>query len=90
MISDASTARDSIQDRITGLDIGADDHLTKPFEVAELLARRRALLRCGHIVQPAALVIADLITDTRAHSVTRGGRRVELAAKEYALLEYTV
>ncbi|MDT5062297.1 MAG: two-component system, OmpR family, copper resistance phosphate regulon response regulator CusR [Acidobacteriota bacterium] len=82
------TARDSIQDRIAGLDTGADDYLTKPFEVAELLARLRALLRRGHIVQPAALVIADLVIDTRAHRVTRGNRRVELTAKEYALLEY--
>jgi two-component system copper resistance phosphate regulon response regulator CusR len=82
------TARDAIQDRITGLDTGADDYLTKPFEVAELLARLRALLRRGHVVRPAAIVIADLVIDTRAHSVTRGGRLVELTAKEYALLEY--
>jgi len=82
------TARDAIQDRITGLDTGADDYLTKPFEVAELLARLRALLRRGHVVRPAAIIIADLIIDTRAHSVTRGGRIVELTAKEYALLEY--
>jgi two-component system copper resistance phosphate regulon response regulator CusR len=82
------TARDAIQDRITGLDTGADDYLTKPFEVAELLARLRALLRRGHIVRPAAIIVADLIIDTRAHSVTRGGRPVELTAKEYALLEY--
>jgi two-component system copper resistance phosphate regulon response regulator CusR len=82
------TARDAIQDRITGLDTGADDYLTKPFEVAELLARLRALLRRGHVVRPAAIIVADLILDTRAHSVTRGGRLVELTAKEYALLEY--
>jgi DNA-binding response OmpR family regulator len=82
------TARDAIQDRITGLDAGADDYLTKPFEVAELLARLRALLRRGHVVRPAAIIIADLVIDTRAHSVTRGGRLVELTAKEYALLEY--
>jgi two-component system copper resistance phosphate regulon response regulator CusR len=82
------TARDAIQDRITGLDTGADDYLTKPFEVAELLARLRALLRRGHVVRPAAIIIADLVIDTRAHSVTRGGRLVELTAKEYALLEY--
>jgi heavy metal response regulator len=82
------TARDSIQDRITGLDTGADDYLTKPFEVAELLARLRALLRRGHVVRPAAIVIADLVIDTRAHRVMRGSHRVELTAKEYALLEY--
>jgi len=82
------TARDAIQDRIAGLDTGADDYLTKPFEVAELLARLRALLRRGHVVRPASIVVADLVIDTRAHRVTRGGRLIELPAKEYALLEY--
>ncbi|HEX8071115.1 MAG TPA: response regulator transcription factor [Pyrinomonadaceae bacterium] len=82
------TARDAIQDRITGLDIGADDYLTKPFEVAELLARLRALLRRGHVVRPASIRVADLVIDTRAHRVTRAGRLIELTAKEYALLEY--
>ena len=82
------TARDAVQDRIEGLDTGADDYLTKPFEVAELLARLRALLRRGHVVRPALIAAADLVIDTRAHVVTRAGRRVELTAKEYALLEY--
>jgi two-component system, OmpR family, copper resistance phosphate regulon response regulator CusR len=82
------TARDTIQDRITGLDTGADDYLTKPFEVAELLARLRALLRRGHVVRPALIHAADLVIDTGAHRVTRGGRLIELTAKEYALLEY--
>jgi two-component system copper resistance phosphate regulon response regulator CusR len=82
------TARDALQDRITGLDSGADDYLTKPFEVAELLARLRALLRRGHVVRPAAIAVADLVIDTRAHSVVRGGQKIELTAKEYALLEY--
>jgi two-component system copper resistance phosphate regulon response regulator CusR len=82
------TARDALEDRIKGLDIGADDYLTKPFEVSELLARLRALLRRGHLVRPATITIADLIIDTRAHLVTRGGRKIELTAKEYALLEY--
>jgi two-component system copper resistance phosphate regulon response regulator CusR len=82
------TARDALHDRITGLDTGADDYLTKPFEFAELLARLRALLRRGHVVRPAALIVADLVIDTRAHRVTRAGRHVELTAKEYALLEY--
>jgi heavy metal response regulator len=82
------TARDTVQDRITGLDTGADDYLTKPFEVAELLARLRALLRRGHVVRPASIHVADLVIDTGAHHVTRGGRLIELTAKEYALLEY--
>lgn len=82
------TARDAVPDRVAGLDSGADDYLTKPFEVAELLARLRALLRRGHTVQPALVTVADLCIDTRAHAVTRAGRRIELTAKEYALLEY--
>jgi two-component system copper resistance phosphate regulon response regulator CusR len=82
------TARDAVQDRVEGLDSGADDYLTKPFEVAELLARLRALLRRGRVVRPALIGVADLSIDTRAHVVTRGGRRIELTAKEYALLEY--
>lgn len=82
------TARDALQDRINGLDNGADDYLTKPFEVAELLARLRALLRRGHVVRPASLTIADLVIDTRAHLVMRRSQRIELTAKEYALLEY--
>jgi two-component system copper resistance phosphate regulon response regulator CusR len=82
------TARDAVEDRIVGLDQGADDYMTKPFEVAELLARLRALLRRGRVVRPAAITVADLVIDTRAHRVTRAGRRIELTAKEYALLEY--
>jgi two-component system copper resistance phosphate regulon response regulator CusR len=82
------TARDAVHDRVAGLDCGADDYLTKPFEVAELLARLRALLRRGRAVRPALVAVADLRIDTRAHAVTRAGRRVELTAKEYALLEY--
>ena len=82
------TARDALDDRVTGLDTGADDYLTKPFEVAELLARLRALLRRGHMVRPPKIRIADLVIDTQAHSVSRGDRQVKLTAKEYALLEY--
>jgi two-component system copper resistance phosphate regulon response regulator CusR len=82
------TARDAVPDRVAGLDSGADDYLTKPFEVAELLARLRALLRRGRAVRPALVNVADLRIDTRAHAVTRAGRAVELTAKEYALLEY--
>ncbi len=82
------TARDAVQDRVAGLDTGADDYLTKPFAVAELLARLRALLRRGHVVNAPAIIISDLVLDTRAHCVMRGGRVIELTAKEYALLEY--
>jgi two-component system copper resistance phosphate regulon response regulator CusR len=82
------TARDAVEDRVAGLDTGADDYLTKPFEVAELLARLRALLRRGHVVNSPAIIIDDLVINTRAHRVTRSGRQIELTAKEYALLEY--
>jgi two-component system copper resistance phosphate regulon response regulator CusR len=82
------TARDAVEDRVHGLDTGADDYLTKPFQVAELLARLRALLRRGHVVRPAIIAVADLLIDTRAHLVTRANRKIELTAKEYALLEY--
>lgn len=82
------TARDAVQDRIEGLDIGADDYLTKPFDFHELLARLRALLRRGHALRPETVEMADLSIDMRARRVTRGGRQIELTAKEYALLEY--
>ena len=82
------TARDAVADRVMGLDSGADDYLTKPFEVAELAARLRALMRRGHVFRPPTIAIADLMIDTRAQRVTRGGRDIALTAKEYALLEY--
>jgi two-component system, OmpR family, copper resistance phosphate regulon response regulator CusR len=82
------TARDAVADRIKGLDSGADDYLTKPFAVAELAARLRALLRRGQVLRPPVIQIADLLIDTRSRKVTRGKRDVELTAKEYALLEY--
>lgn len=82
------TARDTVQDRITGLDSGADDYLTKPFAVTELLARLRALLRRGRVVRPATISIADLVLDTGAQRATRNGRALALTTKEYALLEY--
>jgi DNA-binding response OmpR family regulator len=82
------TARDTVQDRITGLDSGADDYLIKPFAVTELLARLRALLRRGQVVRPATIRIADLLLDTHAQSATRSGRELSLTSKEYALLEY--
>jgi DNA-binding response OmpR family regulator len=82
------TARDAVQDRIAGLDTGADDYLTKPFDFHELLARLRALLRRGPALRSETIAIADLSINTRARQVSRGGRQIELTAKEYALLEY--
>ncbi|HTF24698.1 MAG TPA: response regulator transcription factor [Candidatus Limnocylindria bacterium] len=82
------TARDAVEDRIIGLDHGADDYLTKPFEFRELLARLRALLRRSGELRPAKIAVADLVLDTAAQSVSRAGRNVTLTAKEYALLEY--
>jgi DNA-binding response OmpR family regulator len=84
------TARDGVEDRITGLDAGADDYLTKPFEFGELLARLRALLRRPRDLRPSQIVIGDLVLNTAAQSVKRGERDVPLTAKEYALLEYLV
>jgi two-component system copper resistance phosphate regulon response regulator CusR len=82
------TARDAVQDRIEGLDTGADDYLTKPFDFHELLARLRALMRRGHALLPETVAVADLCIDMRARRVMRRGRQIELTAKEYALLEY--
>lgn len=82
------TARDSVPDRIAGLDTGADDYLTKPFDFHELLARVRALLRRGPVLRPELIEVADLTIDTRARRVRRGVRRIELTAKEFALLDY--
>ena len=82
------TARDAVEDRIAGLDHGADDYLTKPFEFRELLARLRALLRRSGELRPAKITIADLVLDTGAQTAKRGGRQITLTAKEYALLEY--
>ena len=82
------TARDGVDDRITGLDHGADDYLTKPFEFRELLARLRALSRRTGGLLPAKLVVADLVVDTVGQNVSRAGRAISLTAKEYALLEF--
>ncbi len=82
------TARDAVADRIAGLDTGADDYLTKPFEFGELLARVRALLRRGPALAPPVLRVADLALDTRAQRATRAGVPVALTTKEYALLEF--
>jgi two-component system, OmpR family, copper resistance phosphate regulon response regulator CusR len=82
------TARDSVDDRVEGLDTGADDYLTKPFDFRELLAHVRALLRRGQALQPDVINLDDLEINTRARAVRRGARGVYLTAKEYALLEY--
>ena len=84
------TARGTVDDRVEGLDAGADDYLTKPFDFKELLARLRALLRRSVELRPAVAKVADLTLDTASHAVQRGGRAVPLTAKEYALLEYLV
>jgi two-component system, OmpR family, response regulator len=81
------TARDSVEDRVAGLDSGADDYLVKPFSFAELLARIRALARRGDGERPAVLVVDDLRLDPATREVTRGSTPVHLTAKEFALLE---
>jgi len=81
------TARDALIDRVRGLDEGADDYLTKPFETDELLARMRALLRRASPSRPAVYRFADLILDTGTHQARRGDRVIELTNKEYELLE---
>lgn len=81
------TARDTTRDKVAGLDAGADDYLTKPFEIAELLARLRALQRRGHTVLPETISVADLTVDTRSQTVRRGGKRIRLTSREYAMLE---
>lgn len=82
------TARDAIADRVSGLDTGADDYLTKPFAFAELLARLRALLRRGSALPIPHLKIADLELDPVSHRVWRSGQSIVLTNKEYSLLEY--
>lgn len=82
------TARDTIADKVTGLDYGADDYLTKPFAFEELLARVRALLRRGAPLPAPVLMLADLRLDLATRQVTRAGKRIDLTAKEFALLEF--
>lgn len=82
------TARVTVADKVLGLDLGADDYLTKPFAFEELLARVRALLRRGSATAPAMLAIADLRVDPATHEVIRGNKKIDLTAKEYALLEF--
>jgi heavy metal response regulator len=82
------TAKAATEDKVAGLDSGADDYLTKPFAFAELLARVRSLLRRSSKEKSTMLAIADLELDTVTHKATRAARTIELTAKEYALLEY--
>ncbi len=82
------TAKDHVEDRVKGLDLGADDYLVKPFSFSELLARVRTILRRGKgNVEATMLTVADLELDLRRRRVSRGGRRIDLTAKEFGLLE---
>jgi two-component system OmpR family response regulator len=81
------TARDSIEDRIAGLDVGADDYLTKPFSFAELLARLRAIVRRGPVERPTILEVGDLRLDPATRHVWRGTTEIDLTSKEFAVLE---
>jgi len=82
------TARDAVEDRVAGLDSGADDYLVKPFAIEELHARIRALLRRESDDKSGQLKIADLVLDPATHFVQRGGTPIDLTSKEYSLLEF--
>jgi two-component system, OmpR family, response regulator len=84
------TARQALADRVTGLNMGADDYLTKPFAFDELLARIHALLRRSELTRPVVLQLADLRLDPQSHQVRRAGRAVHLTPKEYAILEVLI
>src|SRR5207253_1869122 len=81
------TARDALEDRVTGLNTGADDYLVKPFGFSELIARIHALLRRSELTRPVVLAVADLTLDPQSNRVTRGGLPINLTPKEYAILE---
>lgn len=82
------TARGAIEDKVKGLDLGADDYLTKPFQLEELLARLRALIRRNHQVKDPMIRVGDLEIDTASRSVKRAGHAIHLTPREYALLEF--
>jgi two-component system, OmpR family, response regulator len=82
------TARDTFKDRVRGLDDGADDYLVKPFDLSELLARLRALIRRSAGQTTSHIELGDVIIDTRARSINREGRQISLTAREYAIFEY--
>jgi heavy metal response regulator len=82
------TARDTVEDRVKGLDAGADDYLIKPFAFGELVARIRALLRREKTVKSTKLQVGDLVLDPATHEVYRGGKEIPLSSKEYRLLDY--
>jgi len=84
------TARDNVDDKVRGLDLGADDYLSKPFSFVELLARIRALLRRGPALTNNPMVVADLTVDVVTRVVARAGRRIDLSPNEFALIEYLV
>src|SRR5262249_20048199 len=84
------TARDAVRDRVRGLDTGADDYLTKPFDLSELLARLRSLIRRSANQAQSRIEIGDLVIDTAARKIYRGNEEIELTAREYALLEFMV
>jgi DNA-binding response OmpR family regulator len=84
------TARDSVSDRVSGLDAGADDYLVKPFALDELMARVRALIRRGSNAASDVFTAGDLAVNCASRKVTRGGREIELSSREFAILEYLV